>query len=74
MNVCGLHSNFVECQSFLESNSPVILALCERNLDDSIDSGNFSVMGYLPLIQKNSITYMHDLAVYLKEGLIFVCD
>ena len=74
MNVCGLHSNFVECQSFLESNSPVILALCERNLDDSIDSGNFSVMGYLPLIQKNSITYMHGLAVYLKEGLIFVWD
>ena len=74
MNVCGLHSNFVECQSFLESNSPVILALCERNLDDSIDSGNFSVMGYLPLIQKNSVTYMHDLAVYLKEGLIFVWD
>ena len=74
MNVCGLHLNFVECQSFLESNSPVILALCERNLDDSIDSGNFSVMGYLPLIQKNSITYMHGLAVYLKEGLIFVWD
>ena len=74
MNVCSLHLNFVECQSFLESNSPAVLALCETNLDDSIDSGNFSVMGYLPLIQKNSITYMHGLAVYLKEGLIFVWD
>ena len=74
MNVCSLHLNFVECQSFLESNSPAILAVCETNLDDSIDSGNFSVMGYLPLIQKNSITYMHGLAVYLKEGLIFVWD
>ena len=51
-NVCGLHSNFVECESFLKSNSPDILALCETNLDDSIDSGNFSVRGYLPFIQK----------------------
>ena len=33
-----------------ESNSPDILALCETNLDDFIDSGNFSVRGYLPLI------------------------
>ena len=43
MNIQGLHSNFVDCESFLESNSPDILALCETNLDDSIDSGNFSV-------------------------------
>ena len=42
--------NFVDCESFLESNSPDILALCETNLDDSIDSGNFSVRGYFPLI------------------------
>ena len=26
INICGLHSNFVECESFLESNSPDILA------------------------------------------------
>ena len=50
MNIRGLCSNFVECESSLESNSPDILALCETNLDDSIDSGNFSVRGYLPLI------------------------
>ena len=49
-NIQGLRSNFVDCESFLESNSPDILALCETNLDDSIDSGNFSVRGYLPLI------------------------
>ena len=41
-NVQGLRSNFVDYKSFLESNSPDILALCETNLDDSIDSGNFS--------------------------------
>ena len=58
-NIWGLRSSFVECESFLGSNSPDILALCETNLDDSIDSGNFSVTGYLPLIQKDSITHMH---------------
>ena len=71
MNIWGLCYNFVECQSFLESNSPNILPLCETNLDDSIDSGNFSVRGYLPLIQKDSITNMHGLAVYVKEGFPF---
>ena len=33
-NIHGLCSNFVECESFLESNSPDIFALCETNLDD----------------------------------------
>ena len=40
-NIRGLRSNFVDCESFLESNSSDILALCETNLDDSIDSSNF---------------------------------
>ena len=57
-----------------ESNSPDILALCETNLDDSIDSGNFSVRGYLPLIRKDSSTHVHGLAVYVKEGLPFARD
>ena len=61
--------NFVDCESFLESNSPDILALCEIKLDDPIDSDNFSVRGYDPLILKDSITHMHDHAVYVKEGL-----
>ena len=67
-NICGLNSNFAECESFLESNSPDILALCETNLDNSIDSGSFSVTGYLPLIWTDSITHMHGLAIYVKEG------
>ena len=70
-NIWGLWMNFADCKSFLESNSPDILALCETNLDDSIDSGNFSVRDYLPLIRNDSSTHMHDLAVYLKEGLPF---
>ena len=44
-NTRGFCSNFVECESFLESNSPDILALCVANLDESIDFGNFSVRG-----------------------------
>ena len=73
-NICGLRVNFVESESFLESNSPDILALWETNLKDSIDSGNFSVMYYLPLIQRDSVTHMHSLAVYVKEGLPFAWD
>ena len=70
-NIRGFHSNFVECESLLESNSPNILDLFETNLDDSIDSGNFCVRGYLPLIRKYYITHMHGLAVNVKEGLPF---
>ena len=73
-NIRGLRSNFVDCESFLESNSPDVLALCETNLDHSIDSGNFSVRGYLPLIGKDSSTHMHGLEVYVKEGLPFARD
>ena len=69
----GLRSNFVECESFRESNPPDILALFETNLDNSIDSGNFSVTGYFPLIQKDSITHMHGLTVYVKGGLPACC-
>ena len=73
-NIRGLCSNFVDCQSFLESNSPDILTLREINLDESNDSGNFSVGGYLPLIREDSSTHMHGLAVYVKEGLPFARD
>ena len=60
--------NFIDCESLLESNSPDIHALCETNLD------NFSVGGYLPLIQMDSSTHMHGLPVYVKEGLPFAQD
>ena len=70
-NIWGLHSNFVDCESFLESNSPDILALCETNLVGSIDSGNFFVRGYVHLIRKDFSTHMHGLTVYVKEGLPF---
>ena len=41
-NIRGPRSNFVDCEYFLESNFRDILALCETNLDASIDSGIFS--------------------------------
>ena len=55
----------------LSLNFPDILALCESNLDISIDSGNFSMRGYLPLFQSNFVSHMHGLAVYVNEGLPF---
>ena len=73
-NIRGIRSNFVDWESFLESNSPNTLALCETNLDDSMDSGNFSMRGCLPFIRKDSSTHMHGPAVYVKGGLSFARD
>ena len=73
-NIWGLCSNFVDCESFLESNSLDILAVCETNLDGLIDSDNFFMRGYLPLIRKDSSTHMHGLAICVKEGLPFAWD
>ena len=58
-------------QTLKLSDCTDILALCDTNLDGSIDSVNFSVSGYLPLIQKDSITHMHGLSVYMKDQLPF---
>ena len=66
--------NFVKYEFFFESNTPDILALCETNLDESVDSPNFPVRGYLPLIQKDSVTHTHGLAVFVKERLPFAWD
>ena len=73
-NIQDLRPNFVDCKFFLESDSPDIIALCEPNLLDSIDSGNFSVRAYLPLIKKDSSTNMHGLTVNVKKGLPFAQD
>ena len=70
-NIWGLCLNFADCESFLESNSPDILALCGTNLDDSIDSGNLSVRAYLALIWKDSAT--HAWSRSWCEGKISFC-
>ena len=49
-------------------------ALFETDLDNSVDSGTFSVRVYLPLIRSNSITHVHGLAVCMKEGLLSARD
>ena len=59
---------------FLNRNFPDILALCETNLDDSIDSGNIFVRSYLSLMLKESVTDMHGLTIYMKEGVPFARD
>ena len=61
--------NFVECESLLELNSPESLALCETNLDNSIDFSNFSVRDYLPIIGMDFITHLHCLAIDVNEGV-----
>ena len=50
------------------------LLLCEINLDDSIDSTNFSVRIHLRLIRKDSVTHLHGLGVCLKEEFPFTGD
>ena len=64
MNTQGLRSNVVDCESFLEQNSPRIIPLWETNLDESSTSDNFSVRG----IGKDSSTHMHGHTIYVKEG------
>ena len=49
--------------------SPDIVALCEPKLKESIDDpSNFTVRSYLPSILNDSVSHMHDLAAYMKEG------
>ena len=74
LNIWGLRSDFADWESFLESNYPDILALCQTNQDDSIDSSTFSLSGYLPLIQKDFSTHMHGLAVFVKKRPLFAWD
>ena len=73
-NIWGYSLNFVDSESFLESNSPDVLALCETSLNGSVDSGNFSVRGCISLIWKDSSTHMHGHTVHVKEGVPLAWD
>ena len=70
-NSRGLHSNFVEYESFFESNFPGILALCGTNLEDSTDSGNISVTGYLPLFEGRT-SFCLELISKKLSGFLFI--
>ena len=67
-------SDNFELHNSLKLSFTNVPGLRSNYLRDSIDSGNFSVRGYLPLIRKDSGTHMHGLAVYVKEGLPFAQD
>ena len=72
-NIWGLCSNFIECKSLLELNSPDIV-LHETNLANSIEFSSFFMTSYISVIRRYSVTYMHGLAVFAKEELPFARD
>ena len=57
-------SNFVGCDSFLES-----ISCCIMRQTWKTQLSNFSVRGYFSLIWKDSIIRVHGFAVYMNEGL-----
>ena len=71
-NIRGLGLNFVDCESFLESNSPGILLLCERNLDALIDSGNF-FCDRLSSFNPKGFQYSYAFSCSLCEGRTSLC-
>ena len=73
-NVQGLRSSFVEYESFLELNSPDIHVLCETNLDDSVDSGNFSILGptyFLLYINGLSDDVICNIGIYVDDTKLY---
>ena len=72
IDVRGTRFNIVSCESFPESNSTDIFTLLVTNLKDSIDYCNSLRKGYVPLIQKDPLTHMHGLAVYVNPVGIYL--
>jgi len=68
-NLRSLRNKFDHIESFLQNSSPDIFAVGETNLNDSIDSSDFLVNGYLPLNRKDSTSHMLGLGVYVQENL-----
>ena len=62
----GLHSNFVDCESFLESNYFEIFAVRETNLDNSIDSDNFSMRGY-SLLSERILVFIRIVSQFMSR-------
>ena len=73
-NILVLRSNFVVANFSLNQNLLTFLLCVRQTWIQAIDSGNFSVRSYLPLIRKDSSNHMHGLAVYVKEGVPFAQD
>lgn len=62
---------FVHFNSFLGSNSPNILALCETNFKTKLTLAISLLRNCLYVFVKNSVGRKHGLTVYVKEGLPF---
>ena len=71
-NIRGLRSNFANFESFLESNSPGILALCERDLDGLMDFQKF-FCERLSSFNPNGFQYSYAWSHSLCEGRTFFC-
>ena len=71
-NIQDLPSNFVECESFLELNSPDIPGLCEKKLDDSIDSWQYVCEG-LSSFNPKGFCHSYTGSCTLCEGRTLFC-
>ena len=69
--IWGLPCIFIGCESFFESNTPDILALCEPNEQTH---WFYQFLCHLALSRKNWVAYMYGFSVYVKEGLPFERD
>ena len=72
INIRGLCLNFFDCESFLELNSPDILALCETNLDDSTWFWQFLREG-LSFFNLKGFYYSYAWSHNLCEGRTSFC-
>ena len=69
-NIRGLCSNFVECESSLESNSPDSLAVWDK-LGCLNWFWQFPCEGLPSFDSEGFVTHIDDVGVYVKEGLPF---
>lgn len=59
---------------FCEWGFSDFLTSCGKKLEYSPDSRNFFMKRYLPLLRKDSVTYVNGLAVYMKDVLPLTRD
>ena len=69
---CPFYQKDVNQITLKTHNSPKLLCVRQTLMAQMISA--ISMRGYLPLIWKNSVTCMHGVAFYVKEGLPFAQD
>ena len=73
-NIQGICSNFAECESCLNQTLLTFLLYVRQIWMTQLILAIFCVRAYLPLIRKDSVTQIHDIAAYVKEGFPFAQD